>query len=741
MSESVVFSEPRVELTHCDREPIHIPGSIQPHGALLALAGDGATIAQASANAAEWLGAEARGRRLADVFGERGAALVAQALALEDPRAANPIPLEAGGRALDGLVHRHRGIVVLEVEDAPRLTELASRAAGAAFRRGLLEIQSARSLRALTGSIARSVRELTGYDRVLVYRFHPDWHGEVVAEAREESLEPFLELHYPASDIPVQARALFRQNWLRIIPDREYRPVPIVPAEHPETGEPLDLGLAALRSVSPVHIQYLRNMGVAGTFTISLLRDGELWGLIACHHYQPRLLPYEVRAECELLGQVFSARIDGAEADEARDAALQRAGALAGLTDRLAGTDDWAPRLAADPAFLALVGAEGGAVVTDGATERAGDAPDAPAIGAIVERLQGAPLAHGAFVTEHAAADLPEAGAVAGVLAVPLSETRRQWLLWFRREVVATVNWAGDPRKPMEQVAEGEEEVRLSPRGSFALWKETVRGLSLPWTAEERRAALELRRVVAEIVLRRLEEVETLNRALARSNQELDAFTYIASHDLREPLRGIHNYAAMLQEDYGGELDEEAGRRLETLMRLTRRMDGLVESLFEYSRLGRAEMRIAPNDLQQVLDDALDSLAHQIRDARAEIVVPRPLPTLPCDALRVGQVFQNLVGNALKYNDAAPRVEIGWSQEPGAPAALYVRDNGIGIAEPHHDVIFRIYKRLHPRDRYGGGTGVGLTIVRRIVERHGGRVWVESETGRGTTFHFTLQPE
>ena len=729
-----------VELTECDREPIHIPGSIQPHGALLALAGD--AVAQASANAHDWLGAAPEallGRSLAEVFGPEGAARIRQALELDDPRAANPVRLEAGGRALDGLVHRHDGVDVIEVEAAAEQTPDEARASLAAFRHGLVEVQKARSVRSLCDSIARSVRELTGYDRVLVYRFHADWHGEVVAEARDESLEPFLELHYPASDIPAQARALYRLNWLRNIPDREYRPVPLVPAAHPRTGRPLDMGLAALRSVAPVHVQYLRNMGVAGTLTISLLRDGELWGLIACHHNTPRALPYELRASCELLGQLFSARIGAAEAEEHRDADLRRAETLAALTDRLAGTRDWAGELARDPALLQLVGASGAAIVAEGRVETAGDAPTPRAIQVLAARLAGHPLPGGLVATDHARDELPGAEA-SGVLAVPLSDTRLQWIVWFRPEVVQSVNWAGDPRKPMEPVADGAMEVRLTPRGSFALWKETVRGHSVPWTAGDRRAALDLRRVVAEVVLRHAEEIAALNRALARSNAELDAFTYIASHDLREPLRGIRNYADMLREDYAGRLDAEGTGMLDTLTRLTMRMDGLIESLFEYSRVGRLEMEFAPTDLNAVIDDVLHSLAHQLREAGVEIRVPRPLPTLPCDPVRVGQVFQNLVHNAVKYNDRPDRwVEIGWRE--GTPPVLYVRDNGIGIPARHHEVIFRIYKRLHARDRFGGGTGVGLTIVRRIVERHGGRVWLESAPESGTTFFFTLQPD
>lgn len=738
MTDLAAPSDAGLDLSECDREPIHIPGSIQPHGALLALAED-ATIARASANTAEWLGAAPDallGRRIEEVFGEEGASRIRHALALDDPREANPLRLRAAGRALDGLVHRHDGVAIVEVEPAPDATPAEARANAAAFRRALIEVQRARGLRALCDSIARSVRELTGYDRVMVYRFHDDWHGEVIAEARAERMDPFLGLHYPASDIPVQARALYLTNWLRIIPDRDYAPVPVLPA----TGRPLDLGLAALRSVSPVHLQYLRNMGVGATLTISLIRDGALWGLIACHHESPRHLAYEVRASCELLGQLFSARIGAAEEDELRDADLLRAGQMAAVTEALAATDNWITELAADPALLELVGATGAAIVAEGRVEPVGDTPAPAALQAMVTRL--AAMDGALFATDQAAAELPEAEGATGVLAVPLTDSREQWLLWFRPEVVQTVDWAGDPRKPVEEAPVPGSTVRLSPRGSFALWKETVHGRSIPWSAAERRAALALRRVVAEVVLRRVEEVAALNRALARSNAELDAFTYIASHDLSEPMRGIHNYAAMLREDYGDQLGEEGNGWVETMMRLSRRMDSMIDSLFEYSRVGRTELEVAPTDLQAVLAGALDTLALQIRESGTEIRVPRPLPVVPCDAERVGQVFQNLIHNALKYNERDEKwIEIGYRQDAGSPVVLFVRDNGIGIAEQHHDVIFRIYKRLHPRDRFGGGTGVGLTIVRRIVERHGGRVWLESEPGAGTTFFFTLQPD
>ncbi|HEY4591887.1 MAG TPA: ATP-binding protein, partial [Thermoanaerobaculia bacterium] len=220
----------------------------------------------------------------------------------------------------------------------------------------------------------------------------------------------------------------------------------------------------------------------------------------------------------------------------------------------------------------------------------------------------------------------------------------------------------------------------------------------------------------------------------------LDDFAYIASHDLKEPLRGIHNFSSFLLEDYGGKLDGEGRSKLETLMRLTRRMETLIDSLLQYSRLGRVDLAIDRVDLNEIVAEILDSLAISLREEKVDVRVPRPLPAVRADRVRVGEIFHNLIVNAMKYNDKAEKwIEVGWRENPDGPPVFYVCDNGIGIPEKHHDAVFRIFKRLHGRDQYGGGTGAGLTIVKKIVERHHGRIWVESSAGEGTAFYFTLQ--
>jgi len=255
--------------------------------------------------------------------------------------------------------------------------------------------------------------------------------------------------------------------------------------------------------------------------------------------------------------------------------------------------------------------------------------------------------------------------------------------------------------------------------------------------SELQRAKGELERRVQERTL----ELERRNEELHQSNKELDDFAYIASHDLKEPLRGIHNFSTFLLEDYADKLDEDGSAKLETLTRLTRRMETLIDSLLHFSRLGRVDLAIDRVGLNGIVAEVVDSLGINLKEAGVEVRVPRPLPAVRADRARVGEIFHNLIINAMKYNDKAEKwIEIGYQEDrQGAPPVFYVRDNGIGIPEKHFDAVFRIFKRLHGRDKFGGGTGAGLTIVKKIVERHNGRIWVESAHGLGTTFYFTLE--
>ena len=740
----------QVDLTNCDREPIHIPGSIQPHGVLLTLREPELTITRVSANSATWLG-----RPPGDLLGTSFATILdptaqdALRAALDTPELEqNPLYLltcRVAGREtpFHCIAHRAAGDLILELEPA-RDGQAAAPELYPLLRRALAQLQAAAGLAAFCQQVVEAVSRFTGFERVMVYRFADDGHGEVLAEAIAPGLEPYLGLHYPASDIPQQARALYLRNWLRAIPDARYTPVPLLGLDDPAAdapAPPLDMSYCALRSVSPLHLQYLHNMGTRSSMSISLIKDGQLWGLIACHHESgPRFLPYDVRAACEFLGQAISLQIGAKEATGGAEERARLAEVRAALVEQLAGQDDWPAALLASRTTLAnYLQSDGVAFTSADICQLDGQTPGREQVMRLTEWL--AERGDDLFATDHLAALYPEAAefaaAASGALAIAVSRERREYLWWFRREIPQTVEWGGDPRKPVVATPDG---LRLEPRGSFARWRETVLQRALPWQPVEIEAARELRRALVEVIVQQLDALARLNAELARSNVDLDAFAYIASHDLKEPLRGIHFYAQFMAEDYGERLDDEGRERLATLVRLSRRMEDLIDSLLLYSRVGRTELAVANVDLNATVHDVLDALQVQIAAAGVEVRIPRPLPTVRADRMRIGEVYHNLISNAIKYNDKPEKWVALTYDTPaqGGEPILRVTDNGIGVRAGQEEAIFGIFRRLHGRDQFGGGTGVGLTIARKLVERHGGRIWVESTPGQGASFSFTL---
>jgi chemotaxis family two-component system sensor kinase Cph1 len=748
-----IITAENVDLSNCDREAIHIPGSIQPHGVLFALSEPELKICQVSANTFQLLSVspqDLQGTSLHDWLDKHDIDAIASCLRRQ-LETINPLKLtfNPSRRTFDAIAHRSNNLLLLELEPTP-ITEIANFFTFYEWVKSpTQQMQHASNLKELSEIIVREIRKITGCDRVMVYRFNPDGAGQVIAEDKREDLESYLNLHYPATDIPQQARQLYILNRLRLIPDINYQPAPLIPSLNPLTHQPLDLSQAVLRSVSPIHIEYLQNMGVTASMSISLLDGNQLWGLIACHHYSPKHIPYDIRTVCEFLGQIMSLEIATKEDSEDRDSQIQLKSVQSQLIAAISQSNDWVASLSENSAkLLELIGASGVALRSGDSLICIGQTPtesevlelmawlEAQMSDQLIYHTHSLPRAYPAAETYKATAS--------GLLALSISQAQQLYLLGFRPEVLQIVNWSGNPHKPVEMKKNGEW--HLSPRTSFALWQETVLLESLPWRPCEIEAALELRNAIVAIVLRQVEELARVNRELERSNRELDAFAYIASHDLKEPLRGIHNYSNFLLEDYGDIIDQDGVAKLQTLVRLTQRMEDLIESLLHFSRLGRVGLNLESVDLNDLLEHyVLDGLKLRVQESQVDIRIPRPLPVTDCERISVGELLTNLIGNAIKYNDRPQKwVEIGYldpeEQHLRTGRIFYVKDNGIGIRDRHFDIVFRIFKRLHARDRYGGGTGVGLTIGKKIVERHGGEIWVESNYGEGTTFYFTLSP-
>ncbi len=492
------------DLTNCERELIHLAGSTQPHGFLLVLRAADLQIVQATGNVGALLGVDVQQlleRPLAALGGDVEVRLRAL-LAAGELREAVPLNCRSTcgprARALEGMVHAiDGGALVLELEpvdglDAPAVgAEMVGADAAALMDQlavGVQRFNDASTVGLLADAVVKSVRDMTGYDRVMVYKFDPDGHGKIIAEARHPRLDSLLGHHYPASDIPQRARELYLRTRVRVLVDAAYVPAPLVPARLPLTGGELDMSLCYLRSMSPLHTQYLRNMGVTATLVVSLVRDGRLWGLIAAHHYAPRNLRHAVRAAAELLGSVASTRITAIENYAHVQVAILVRQLEQRLIDATSTEGDWRLALFRNPrTLLQPLEATGAALFHDGEVLTTGEVPSTPELRALLQWVDGThdraanePFACSAVArTNPALASLTPVAS--GVLAVKLSTTRPDYLMWFRKEQLLTVTWAGDPTKPVV----GNDPLELSPRRSFAAWSEIVRGTGLPWAGAE----------------------------------------------------------------------------------------------------------------------------------------------------------------------------------------------------------------------------------------------------------------
>lgn len=755
-----LLTRSQIDLSNCDREPIHIPGSIQPHGVLLAVRETDWTVRQVSANTEAAFGAGPAallGAPLAEVLGDEETGRlkeVAAGMLDEVPHYLSSVASGPDGRLWERLMHRRNGFLILEYEnwqgavDAP-LIELH-----AAVRATMSQLQAAKSLTAFCQTAAERLRAFTGFDRVMVYRFLDDGSGHVFAEARREDLEPFLGLHYPASDIPAQARELFRKSWLRLLPDTACEPTAMLAAE--PGAAPLDMSFAAIRSISPIHMEYLQNMGVHGSMSISIVEDNQLWGLFACHHYSPKYVPHATRMACEFLASMLSLQVSKREEADASDYRLRLAQWNSRLREEMAAQEDVVDALAGPAGMPGELAGDGAAVLLDGNWRLMGATPSQAQLDALVRRLDERPE-EVVQASRQMVADMPELGfdpaVAAGMLAVRLTKFKPEYLFWFRREYAQQIHWAGDPSKPVGVGPRGD---RLTPRKSFELWVTESRGRSRPWQRWEVEAAMELRRTVVDTIVRRVQKLMLLNAELQRSNSELDSFAYVASHDLKEPLRGIRHLTHFINEDMGPSLPAEGAEMLATIRHLSDRMELLLDSLLHYSRVDRLDLHHVDVNMQAELEYALVVLAPRLQESGVEVRVPRPLPVVRGDHAQVGEILQNVLSNAVKYQDPDKSehwLEVTWSEPteeellrvedasevpPDSMWKFTVRDNGIGIPSRLQPEIFRIFRRLHSRDQFGGGAGAGLTIARKIAQRHGGKLWLESEEGAGSSFHFTL---
>lgn len=492
----------QADLSNCEREQIQLAGSIQPHGALLVVQEPDLIVVQASRNAASFLniGQDILGKTLREFGGDLADRIQPH---LEDDLDTIPMAVRGNlgdhGTAFDTLIHRlTEGGLVIELEPAgPPITPSEN------IRDALKSLLPCTSLRSLADTTTVVFKDLIGFDRVMVYRFDDEGHGEVYAEEKNHDLEPFLGNRYPASDIPQIARELYIRNRVRTLVDVEYDPTPLDPLLSPITGMDLDMSLCTLRSMSPIHIQYLKNMGVSATLVASLVVGGKLWGMISCHHYEPRFVHYETRVMCELLAEIIATRIAALESFIQSQAELSVRRLEQNMIETIARDGDWTAALfeKSPRTLLQPLNASGAVLTFEGNVHSTGEVPGTRHLRDIVDWLNAKDI-ETIFSTASLTTDSPDLAAAAdvasGIVAIPVSTTPGEFLIWFRPERIRTVTWGGDPNKPM---IIGDDPMDLSPRRSFAQWHQLVEGTSDPWTAADLKAARLIGATVRDVVL------------------------------------------------------------------------------------------------------------------------------------------------------------------------------------------------------------------------------------------------
>jgi len=730
-----------VDLTNCDKEPIHIPGKVQSHGFLIAIDKTDFTITYLSENTGDFLAVLAQNLLekpisiLSDYIKQQELNfniedLLKLGIIRKSFDAISPYPVEINGNPFYIIINPSVTDWLLEFEPLTLQYDIQS-----LIGRSASAMLQGKSVSALLKGAAIEVKKLINYDRIMIYKFQDDGHGEVVAEEKEDDLEPFFGLHYPASDIPKQARELYKLNLTRLIANVNTDDSPIITFKE---NTPLDLTNGGLRAVSPIHIQYLKNMGVCSSFSISLIVNGELWGLIACHNYSPKFIDYKAREGSKLIGEILSSALEYRQTEEDSEVIEQFKDTAAVLLEHLNKDKYLVDALTShSKTLLDVTKGTGVAIIYENVLKTIGRVPDDGAIFELANWIktnsdESIYYTHRLSEIFHPAKEYKSIAS--GILACSISKDPDEIIIWFKPEQITTVNWAGNPDKPASQSENGM--ANLSPRKSFEIWSKVVDNTSEKWLPEEITSVLRLREIIVTYINKKANEIRLLNEKLQAAYEELDTFSYTISHDLRTPLTSIKTYAELMLKNKS--IDDHGKKMLDRILTGADKMNFLIKEILNLARVGRSEINFETVNMQSLLNEIGTEVWAAFKADRAEFILGQ-LPDLKGDKTMIAQVFTNLISNAVKYSSMVDKPKIEVTAYIDSGETIYtIKDNGMGIDNRYYDRVFELFKRMdNVKDIEG--TGVGLAIVKRIVERHNGRVWFESKLNAGSTFYVAFK--
>jgi light-regulated signal transduction histidine kinase (bacteriophytochrome) len=730
-----------LDITNCDKEPIHIPGAVQSHGFLIAINRQSGLISYLSQNVQSITGIDAKN------FLQKDPAILADEVHLESLEARfflmtlgeklrkggtfdylNPILIQIKAITYNLIYHLSGDELIVEIEpegvNQLQLLDVI----------GDIISQTSRvsNLDTLLNTAAREIKQIIKYDRVMIYKFAPEGHGQVVAEEKNEDLNSFLGLWYPASDIPKQARELYKLNPTRLIVDVDTVTAPIITSA--SNKQPLDLTYSQLRAVSPMHIEYLKNMGVKSSFSISLISKGELWGLIACHNYSPKFINYQARETSKLIGQIIYSSLEFVLEEEDHQVIHSINENLIILQSHIEKEDMIDALSKNSVSLLNITNATGAVIIFDNKISSFGETPSIHEIKNIadwlIEHSHNDIYFTNLFPAMYAPA-VQYSHIASGILCCIFSIELKEMIIWFKPEQIQQVTWAGNPEKPIERDDNGNSD--LMPRKSFEKWTEIVKHTAQQWTSAEVSAVEKIREHLIYAIKRKADDIRILNEKLSLANEELDAFSFTVSHDLKIPLAAIKGYAQLLEMSDDFSLPDQK-IILGKIIKASNRMDLMMNEILRYSQVGKEAYKNEMINMKALLDEITSEIFSQNQYQGVEMAFGE-ITNFTGDQVMISQLFSNLLSNAVKYSSKSERPKVIIESEVKNNEVIYsITDNGIGIDTRYHSRVFELFKRMDNVDDIDG-SGVGLTIAKRIVEKHNGKIWFESDFGKGTTFY------
>ncbi|MGE9314827.1 ATP-binding protein [Niabella sp. CJ426] len=728
-------------ILQCHTEPIHILGRIQDRGFLIGVEKDKEQVTHASENVNSLLSIDAN-----DLIGRHCKILdklitgpgflfshYAASLSKGDENLPNHYPVVTCNHINYYLIHSFsNNYLIFETEPVLQEGDVSDK---------IFEIVDTvigqNVIADIMDAAVSEIKRITGLERVMIYQFHADGSGQVVAEAIDGGLEPFMGLRYPETDIPRQARELYKKNHTRLV----HEAGGTTPLVISSTPTPLDLTYSVLRAVSPTHIEYLKNMGVTSSYSVSIMDDNVLWGLVSCHHSTGKIIDYKVRQATLLIAKVMMSGISEKLKDLSKQAERKYTASYSKLQELIIQEHNFKSGLNKGlQHLLHTTNASGFALMFDGQLYTHGLVPERDQILSIIEWHKAKSI-YGLYYTQQFSKEEHRAVAyykkASGILIAPLT-VEEGYLMWFKKENRYVVQWAGNPHDKDTQPVKGNQQLqRYVPRKSFAVWRENITHQSESWTNEEISSAQRVAVLLDSSFEKERKQISDYNSKLNRITKDLEFFSYTVSHDLKTPLTVIRSYAQLLllAGDSMSPKEKEITKKIVTSVD---KMSEMISGVNQLTRINKNEITFKEVDVSKLINDIVSdhTIAHEYH--KTKIVIGNT-PEIFGDHHLIYHCFSNIIGNALKYSSKTgnPKVEISGFKKDNY-TCYRILDNGIGIPPEDHAHIFDLFNRCQNAGEFEG-SGIGLPIVQTILEKHKGYAWCISNLGEGTAFYLVFQ--